>query len=139
MNHMKNLLMFLLALVLVFALCACGEKTENPPVTTTEPPATTTVPATTEAVDNGKVTYTVTVKAEDGTPIVGAVVQLCKDINCNPNVTGADGVATWTLVADDYKVSFVVMPSGYTYSGSEEAFYFADGSQELTITLKAAG
>lgn len=140
MNRVTKLLAFALVLCVVFTLCACGKKADNPPATTTQPPVTTTEePTPTTTVSDGKVTYTVTVQAEDGTPIVGAVVQLCKDVNCNPNVTGADGVATWSIAEDTYKVSFVMLPSGYTYSGSEENFYFAEGSRELTITLKAEG
>ena len=104
--------MMILALVLCLALTllACGKKKETPSATTEAPVPTTTeapIPTTTVKPDDGKVTYTVTVKDENGNPIVGAVVQLCKDVNCNPSVTGADGVATYSLVEDTYKVSFV--------------------------------
>lgn len=138
---MKKLILMALALCVVLTLFACGKKPDEKPEVTTEPPVTTEepVPTTTAKPDDGKVTYTVTVKDENGNPIVGAVVQLCKDVNCNPSVTGADGVATYSLAEDTYKVSFVVMPSGYTHSGTETDYYFAEGSRNLTITLKAAG
>ena len=139
---MKKMFLMALVLCLVMTLVACGKKSEEPTVTTADVPAGTTeapVPTTTAKPDDGKVTYTVTVKDENGNPIVGAVVQLCKDINCNPSVTGADGVATYSLAEDTYKVSFVMMPSGYTHSGEATDYYFSEGSRDLTITLKAAG
>ena len=142
MKEITKLLAVILVLCMAIALCACGKKSEEPAVTTTEAPAGTTeepIPTTTVKPDDGKVTYTVTVQDENGNPIVGAVVQLCKDVNCNPNVTGADGVATYSLAEDTYKVSFVVMPTGYTHVGTETDYYFAEGSRDLVITLKAAG
>ena len=87
--------------------------------------------------DDGKVTYTVNVVDEAGNPIAGAMVQLCKD-TCFPGVTDANGVAKFTLAEDEYKVSFLALPAGYTYVDDTQEFYFADGSMELTITLKAA-
>lgn len=139
---MKKLILLILALCLVMSLFACGKNQDEPNATTEAPVPTTTeapIPTTTVKPDDGKVIYTVTVKDENGNPIVGAVVQLCKDVNCNPNVTGADGVATYSLAEDTYKVSFVVMPSGYTHSGDATDYYFPEGSRDLTITLKAAG
>lgn len=135
----RNIVVLLLALCLVFALCAC-RNTEEPKQTTATPDATTTptnpVPETTEpTVNDGKVTYTVKVVDESGAPVVGAMVQLCKEA-CVPSITDAEGVATYSLAKDDYKVSFVQMPEGYTAEKAE--FYFNEGSQSMTITLKAA-
>ena len=50
-------------------------------------------------------------------------------------MTNAEGVATFRVVEDDYKVSFMTMPEGY--EAEAEEFYFEDGAYELTITLKA--
>jgi hypothetical protein len=85
--------------------------------------------------DVGKVTYKVTVVDEENNPVVGAMVQLCLDA-CIPALTNSNGVAEFNVVEEEYKVSFVTMPDGYT--SDEEAYYFADGSYELTITLKKA-
>lgn len=128
--RMKNLLAIVLMFAFLLTLAACGE-TETPAGTTT----TGAVEETTEPVDDGKVTYTVKVVDEGGNPVAQAAVQLCKD-SCLPGMTDAEGVATFRVLEDaGYKVSFMVMPTGY--EAEETEFYFEDGSYEMTITLKA--
>lgn len=134
---LKNILMLVLALCMVFTLCACGGTNDTPDNTDEPPEASSTsgdTQASTDAAD-GKVTYTVTVVDEGGNPVVGAMVQLCLEA-CVPALTNADGVATYTLEEADYKVSFVTMPEGYT--ADETEYHFEAGSYEMTITLKAA-
>ena len=88
-----------------------------------------------EGANDGKALYTVKVVDEGGNPVVGAGVQLCKD-TCLPAITDEDGIAEFRVVEDpEYKVSFMSVPEGF--SGAEEAYYFADGTYELVITLKA--
>ena len=53
-------------------------------------------------------------------------------------MTDANGQAKFSVMEADYKVSFLSLPAGYTYSGDAQEFYFEEGF-ELTITLKAAG
>lgn len=134
---LKNILMLILALCMVFALCACGNTNTGSETTTQAPETSNTQSETQESTkaDDGKVTYTVTVVDEGGNPIVGAFVQMCLD-NCYPMATNESGTATFNLEEADYKVSFVTMPVGYTVDVTE--FYFAEGSRDLTITLKAA-
>lgn len=142
---MKKLLVNVLVICTMTAFCACGgnveEKNDTPAQDTqvvaenTEAVVEETPAVETEVVDDGKVDYTVTVVDEDGNPIAGALVQLCKE-SCFPSATDADGVARFSLVEEDYKVSFLTLPAGYTYSGEEQEFYFEDGAVELTITLK---
>ena len=132
MKHMKGLIALMLALVLV--LCACGS--EKTPETTIAPVETTTAP-TTVPVDDGKVEYVINVVDESGAPISGAMVQICLDA-CYPGMTDANGQAKFSVMEADYKVSFLSLPAGYTYSGDAQEFYFEEGF-ELTITLKAAG
>ena len=127
--NIKRFLTFALTVCLVFVLCACGEANSEPagssaPETTQEP---------TQTISDGKVEYTVKVMDEAGNPVASAAVQLCKD-SCLPGMTNAEGVATFRVAEDDYKVSFMAMPAGY--EADAEEFYF-DGSYELTITLKA--
>ena len=131
---MKRIVALLLALTLALCLCACGgEKDAEPTVKATQPAGKeTTAPVGPE--DEGKVTYTVKVVDEGGNPVTGAIVQLC-DQNCYPAPVDEGGVATWNIVEAEYKASFVSVPAGY--EGAEEAYYFEDGSFELTITLKA--
>lgn len=138
MISLKKLLGILLAMTLVLGLCACGGGEETPDNTggSTEPSSTGNTEAS-ETLDDGKVTYSVKVVDEDGDPISGAMVQLCKD-SCLPGATAENGVAEFKTVEDDYKVSFMMLPSGYDYSTDATEFYFEAGSYELTITLKAA-
>lgn len=142
MNVMKRFTAAVLLLTLVLCLCACGgsgektPETEAPeteaPVVETEAPAVETE-APTEAEFNG---YTVTVQDEEGNPIAGAMVQLCQD-TCFPSMTNESGVAMFDLEEADYKVAFITMPAGYTYSSEVQEFYFESGSKEMTIVLKA--
>lgn len=141
MKNIKSLFAALLALCLMLGLCACGgndnETTTNAPETTTAPNGIEAPEDTTASVDDGKVTYTVTVVDENGNPIAGAMVQLCLEA-CLPAMTNESGIAEYRVEEADYKVSFVTIPAGYELSGGEDAFYFEDGSYEMTITLKAA-
>ena len=130
MKSISRIAALLLAMCLM--LCACGGA-ETPE--TTQAPVETTAAPVVETVDDGKVTYTITVVDESGAPIQGAMVQICLEA-CYPGITDANGQAKFSVVEEDYKVSFLSMPAGYTCD--EEAFYF-DGEFELTITLKAAG
>lgn len=142
MNNMKKLFALILALCMVLCLGACGGENGGE---TTEGKETTTAPETSEAteettapVEDGKTLYTVTVVDQDGNPVAGAMVQLCLDACC-PGITDENGVAEYSLEAGDYKVSFLSLPAGYTYSTEEQDFHFEDGSTEITLTLKAEG
>jgi hypothetical protein len=131
---LRNIFVLALALCMVFTLCACGGNNGDNKETTAPTAAPTTAPTTAPTVDDGKVTYTVKVVDEGGNAISGAMVQLCLDA-CVPAITDANGVATYKLAEANYKVSFVTMRQGSTADAAE--FYFASGSRELTITLKA--
>lgn len=129
----KRILILALTVCLALGLCACGENAGNSKENTGASTAETTL-ETTETVDDGKVTYTVTVVDENGDPVANAAVQICKD-SCLPGMTNEEGVAVFKVVEDEYKVSFMAMPEGF--EAEAEEFYFEDGAYELTITLKA--
>ncbi len=139
---MKKVIAALLLLCLMLGLCACTS--EQPPVTdpstdqTTEP----TTESTTEAT-KPEPNYFITVQDTEGNPLAGAIVQMCKlgdDGACTPATTptGADGKVSFALEEHDYKVSFIVLPAGYTYVDDVQEFYFEEGSNELVIYLKKA-
>ena len=129
MKLCKMLLAGLLAVVMLASLCACaGGGTSNTNGTTT---TTTKATTTTTKVDDGKVTYTVTVKDQDGNPVANAMVQICKE-TCMPTVTDANGVATWRMDEDEYKVSFAMKPEGYTV---EENYYFDEDATSMDIVI----
>lgn len=138
MKTLKVLLAVVMAVCMVFSLCACGQDTPGNEDTT--PDGTTTNPSTTVStpVDDGKVTYTVRVVDENGNGVTGGMIQFCLD-SCMPCVLDENGVASMALPEADYKVSFTMMPAGYALAGEETEFYFPDGSYELTITLKPVG
>ena len=139
MINLKNTVIAVLLVCMMLTLCACGGEApvETKPAETEAPVVATEAPAveTEAALPEGMVQYTVTVVDEGGNPVVGAMVQLCKD-SCVPAVTDANGIATFTLPEDDYKASMLAMPAGYEYAGEADTFYF-EGAFELTITLKA--
>ena len=138
MNHLKSLIAAMMVLAVSLTLCACGGKTEEPAETTAAPVVTETPVQQTEAPAEETVGgYTITVVDENGKPIAGAMVQMCKD-TCYPGFTDENGVVKFDLAQDDYKVSFLALPDGYTYVDEAQEFYFEDGSMELTITLKTA-
>lgn len=120
----------LLVLLLCVTLCGCTEAQKQ---ATTNPPQ---LMSPGEGTAEGKTVYTVTVVDESGAPISGAMVQLCLDA-CYPGVTDANGQAKYTVEEADYKVSFLTLPAGYTYSGDAREFCFEKGSFDLTVTLKA--
>ena len=131
---LRNILILVLAMCLVFALCACGGNDADTGKQTTAATKPSEAETTAPTVDDGKVTYTVKVVDEGGNPVANAMVQLCLEA-CMPAMTDANGVATYKTVEANYKVSFVQMPAGYTADATE--FYFDAGSHEMTITLKA--
>jgi len=133
MKYGKMLLAALLAVVMMVSLCACTGGGTSDPDNKPDNTTTTTTTTTTKA-DDGKVTYTVTVKDEAGAPVAGVFVQLCKE-TCYPAATDANGVATWALEEDEYKVSFVMAPAGYTV---EEAYYFEGDATDMIITIAKA-
>lgn len=133
MKTISKLLWITLAVCMLLTLCACGNGE----------PAQTTAPETTLPVETTRPTeqasgYTVKVVDENGNPIVGAAVQLCSD-TCYPNATDANGEAFFQLAEAEYKVSFLFLPVGYTYSTDAQEFYFESGATELTVVLKAEG
>ena len=133
----KVILAAVLSVCLLFCLCACSlqKGDDNSNVTTTTGASTTTTTAA--PVEDGRVTYTVKVQDETGAPVVGVMMQICKD-SCLPALTDANGVATWTVAEDDYKVSFADTSISETYV-VEENYYFDNGSYEMTIVVTAVG
>lgn len=140
---MKKITYLLLSALVTFSaigLCACGgngdeNKTTEPTTKKEEISTTAKNEEESSSEDTSKVKYTVKVVDEEGNPVVGAMVQLCKD-SCVPAMTKDNGVAEFELAEDNYDVKFAVFPKGYEYSTDEQVFHFESGKTELTITLK---
>ncbi len=152
---MKRFLILVLALMLALTmLVACGNPTDTPadpdqnkdeqPGDTpgNEQPGDTEQPGTDKPEEPAKpvkVTYTVTVKDQDGNPIAGVEAQICVgDVCKKPNVTGEDGVVKFTM--DDPGDSTVSLqineggsPEGYEYP--TEKIAIEAGQTEITVVL----
>ena len=133
---MKRMICLILTLLMVMGLCACGGETSETVPSEEATAAPTVLEEETEAVDDGMVTYTIHVEDENGAALAGVMVQICKD-TCLPGMTDAEGNAVFTVAEDSYKVSFLSLPAGYTYTTEETEFYFENGATEITLVLKA--
>ena len=126
---MRKLSVFVVLLLLVSLLAACGEAIP------------TTAPATLPAIQ-----YTVHVQDADGNPIADALVAICQagegGICYMPAKTGADGTITFpedaVPVQNNMKVR-VLSASGYDLPVDEngEIIYtiIPDGTTTITLTL----
>ena len=141
----KRIVALLLALCVMFALCACGAEDKNDApaaeVPATDVPAAPTAAPTEPAEEETQpagITYTVKVQDEGGNPVVGAMIQICQGELCMmPAATDAAGAAVFTVAEEAaYEAKFLSMPAGYDYTTEEQVFPF-NGAFELTITLKA--
>ncbi|MBQ9151513.1 MAG: Ig-like domain-containing protein [Clostridia bacterium] len=142
MKKLSILLALLLALSCLLIACdnapADDGTTTAADTTVTEAPTDEATEASTAAVTDApstKVTYTVTVKDQNGDAVVGAAVQMCDDNGCKmPVPTDENGVATFTYDPSNYHITIVECPEGYTADPAQE-FYFEDGSYELTAVI----
>ena len=108
--------------------------TETPTETPTEAPTEAPTETPTEAPST-KVTYTITVKDQNGDAVVGAEVQMCDDKGCKmPAPTNENGVVTFTYDPSNYHITIVGCPDGYTADSAQE-YYFEEGSTELTAVI----
>ncbi len=137
---MKYLICIILLICLTLGLVACASQGDPTGSTQGSIPSQTTE-ASGEPTEAPKPGYVVTVVDTDGNPVAGAMIQMCKlggDGTCTPGLTNEQGKASFNLPQDSYKVSFIVMPSAYTYADDAQEFYFDGDSMELTITVKKA-
>lgn len=137
MKFTMKLLALIMAMAMVLCLAACGgenSKTTDPADTTTSSEVTdstdTTDVANVTEPDDGKKTYTITLKDSEGNPVSGVMVQICLD-SCIPGLTNAEGVATFELTEE----------SGYSAGVSADydatKVYFEDGQSDVTIVWDA--
>lgn len=144
--NIKRIIVLLMALCMVFGLCACGNESKDEPVEAPQQPDVQAPVQQTEAPEEpveeetqpSGITYTVKVQDEGGNPIVGAMIQICQGELClMPAATDATGAAVFTVAEEAaYEAKFLSLPAGYEYTTEEQVFPF-NGGFELTITLKA--
>ena len=96
--------------------------------------------ASTEA-ESTKVSYTVTVKNEEGTPVAGVEIQVCVgDICKKPRVTNDEGVVVFNIDHpgdEELKLQINGGPEGYEYLGADGKILVDADQSEITVTLKA--
>ncbi len=140
MKLTKRLLALVLGLTMLLCLVACGEQNETS--TPAESSAESVADTSSESVENESSEtsvpespkFSVTVVDQDGNPVSGAMVQICKD-SCMPAMSGEDGVAIFNVeITDGYKLSVMTLPEGYTYEGEAE-IYLEYGVTEHTLIL----
>ena len=135
---LKNIVMLVLALCMVFTLCACGGTNEvgNNSTNKATTPATTAPQETTAPVEKLN-TYTIKVVDKEGNPMAGVKVQLCEESENGqcflPVTTDENGVAVYEKEAGAYKAAINKMPAGYKCD--KDYVYFGD-DMEVTIELK---
>lgn len=138
MKHMKKILIGLLALCMAVSICACDGASGDPEDTKSTDTKTETTADTekeTEAETEKKAAFEVKVVDENGAPVAGVMLQVCKD-TCVPSRTGDDGVASFNVeITDGYKLSVLSCPTGYEYTGEAEV-YLESGATEITVEVK---
>ena len=145
---MKKFLIIALTIVLMLTmLVACNDDTSEVPDNnddkTEQPdnnqPADPDDGKEDEPVKPAKVTYTITIKDQDGNPIAEVEAQICVDGVCKkPNVTDENGVVKFSM--DDPGDSTLSLqineggsPAGYEYP--TEKIAIEAGQTEVTVTL----
>ena len=137
---MKKILAGILLSCMVLSLAACGAGSDKNSQDSQKPQNSQAENSQkdTEEQKEDKAVYKVTVVDEEGNPMSGVMVQICKD-SCIPKLTNASGVAEFEVADEEgYKVSFSSIPDGYESASEETEFYFEDDKMEMTLTLKKA-
>ncbi|MBO5496379.1 MAG: redoxin domain-containing protein [Oscillospiraceae bacterium] len=126
---MKEILCMLLALTMLFGLCACGQKpaAETGNVAPVEPANE----AVEEAAD---VEYRVLVTDSEGNAIPGVKVQFCDDSTCTMGDTDDGGAAVFSAKEGSYTVHVLQVPFGFIQT--DEEFPFPDAGREVSIALQ---
>lgn len=136
---MKKLLVLVLALAMVFSLCACGGDSNGP--TGAEPLENQTQTDTDTSSEEETAQFKVTLVDQNGDPVPNTMVQICKD-TCVPKATDENGVALFDFESTDgHKLSLFSCPDGYeTEYVGDNYIYLEDGETEYTfeITKKQA-
>ena len=140
MKLTKRLLALVLGLTMLLCLAACGEQTETS--TPTESSAESVADVSSNAVENessetsvpASSKFSVSVVDQDGNPVSGVYVQICKE-SCVFAMSDENGVAVFEAeITDGYKLSVLSLPEGYTYEGEAE-IHLEYGATEYTLTL----
>lgn len=84
--------------------------------------------------ESSDITYTVSVKDEDGNGVSGCVVNFCDESGCFTVTEDSGGIYSFEGPAYEYHIQVIKVPDGYSYDTTQE--YTADkagGSIEITL------
>ncbi len=129
---MKKFLALVLAIGMLFCLCACGDNDTQKPNTDNKPQSSQSDTSSKEETSK----FTVTVVDQNGDAVPNIMVQICKD-SCVPKATDANGVAKFDFESTDgHKLSLFACPEGYeTEYVGENYIYLEDGETEYTFEI----
>lgn len=140
MKMTKRILALILGLTMLLCLVACDEEQNESSapaessVESVDETSSEASEASSEASVPEAAKFSVTVVDQDGNPVSGAMLQICKE-SCMPAMSDDSGVATFNVeITDGYKLSVLSCPEGYTYEGEAEV-YLEAGATEYTLTL----
>ncbi len=138
---MKRILFVLLALILVFGLCACATTTDeskapsDADVSKTESKEESKEASKEESTPASLPEFIVTVVDEEGSPVSGVMVQVCNEGTCIPAVSNAEGKAVLNVeIGNGYTLKVPSVPAGYEYKGEAEVA-LDTGITEYTVEL----
>ena len=126
---MKKILCTLLALAMLFSLCACGQKPAADAGN-----AAPAEPAEEVVEEASDVEYRVLVADPEGRAIPGVKVQFCDDSTCTMGDTDDGGAAVFSAKEGSYTVHILQVPFGFIKT--DEVFPFPDAGREVNITLQ---
>ncbi len=130
---MKKIIAIVMALCMVFCLCACGADTTEDTNKTSKPQESQSDVVSKEE-ETAK--FVVSVVDQNGDPVPNVMVQLCTDV-CMPKPADENGVVTFDAeITDEHKISLSVCPAGYEteYVGTNY-IYLEDGITEYTFEI----
>ena len=122
----------LLGIMLTFS--ACGQKDAAPGAKQGAEETQAAVKTQTAAGAVSSEAYTVTVRAEDGSPVEGVTIQFCTDSLCMLGVTEKDGSAAFEAEKAEFTVHVLKVPEGF--AEDPETYEIAPDSPGAEITLK---
>lgn len=122
---MKKALCMLLAMLMLFGLCACGGSGGSAPAAANAPKAAEEIP---------EAAYNILVTDPEGNPIPNVKLEFCDDTGCRTGDTDRNGSAVFTAKEGTYAVHVLAVPEGVV--GTDEEFSFPDAGRELQIALE---
>ncbi len=138
--------MLALCMTLCAVSCDSGDTTESESKSETGSESVSASESASESESSSeedaptKISYTVTIKDEDGNVVAGVETQICVGEICKkPQVTDENGVVVFQIdapVEEELKLQLNNGPEGFEYLGTDGKIAMDPEVTELTVTLK---